>query len=168
MRARALVAILLAAFVAATLWLFVLVPSAHPRHADAIVVLAGDRDRLDTGLRLLHDGVAPELLLSRDPAPWHRADVVCVHKEVVCFHARPYSTQGEAETTTRLARTHRWHRIVIVTSRYHLRRARMLFHRCLHFTPSIVGAPTTVWDYVQNIPKEWAKLVYQVTLDRGC
>ena len=44
----------------------------------------------------------------------------------------------------------------------------MLFHRCLHFTPSIVGAPTTVWDYVQNIPWEWVKLVYQVTLDRGC
>src|SRR5438132_10864601 len=99
MRARALVAVLVAAFVAATLWLFVLVPSAHPRHADAIVVLSGDRDRLSTGLRLLHEGVAPELVLSRDPAPWHRADVVCARRDVVCFHAHPYSTQGEAEMT---------------------------------------------------------------------
>jgi uncharacterized SAM-binding protein YcdF (DUF218 family) len=167
-RARIVLVVVVGAFVAATLWLFVLAPSAHPRHDDAIVVLAGDRDRLDTGLRLLREDVAPTLVLSRDPAPWHRAAELCARSDFVCIHAHPYSTQGEAETVRRLARRHGWHRIVVVTSRYHLRRARMLFRRCLHSTPAFVAASTTFWDYVENIPWEWAKLVYQATIDRGC
>ena len=44
----------------------------------------------------------------------------------------------------------------------------MLFGRCLHSTPAFVAAPTTFWDYVENIPWEWGKLVYQLTIDRGC
>lgn len=168
MTARALLALLLAAFVAASLWLFVLVPSAHPRHADAIIVLAGDRDRLDTGLRLLRDHVAPELVLSRDPGPWREADALCARRNSICFHAHPYSTQGEAKTVARLARRYGWHRLVVVTSRYHVRRARILFQRCLHSTPAFVAAHTTFWDYVENIPWEWAKLAYHETIDRSC
>jgi uncharacterized SAM-binding protein YcdF (DUF218 family) len=86
----------------------------------------------------------------------------------VCFHAHPYSTQGEAERVAKLARGRGWKRIVIVTNRYHLRRAQMLFDRCLGRSPAMVSSPTSVWDYVLNIPWEWAKLTYQVTLDRGC
>src|SRR6266567_1823366 len=69
---RIAAALAVSAVVAASLWLFVLVPSAHPRKADAIVVLAGDRDRLGEGLALLHDHVAPRLVISLDPSPWPR------------------------------------------------------------------------------------------------
>jgi len=152
---------------AASLWLFVLVPSAHPRDADAILVLAGDRDRLDEGLALLHERVAPRLVISLDPAAWPRADGLCAHG-AICFHAHPYSTQGEAETTARLIRRRGWHSIVVVTSRYHLRRAQILFDRCLPSKPAFVAAQTTFTDYVANIAWEWGKLLYQLTIDRGC
>ncbi len=168
MRMGAAFGIVVVAFLALTAYLFMLVPSAHPRRADAIVVLAGDRGRLAEGLHLFHDHVAPTLALSRDPEPWPKANRLCASSRFVCFHAHPYSTRGEAETVARLARAHGWHSIVVVTSRYHLRRARVLFGRCMHPAPAFVAAHTTVLDYVFNVPREWAKLLYQEAVDRGC
>jgi uncharacterized SAM-binding protein YcdF (DUF218 family) len=164
---KRVIALLVAAFVAVSVWLFVLVPSAHPRHADAIVVLAGDRHRLEEGVRLLHEHVAPVLVISRDPDPWARADALCAHGSV-CFHAHPYSTRGEAETVARLVRAKGWHTLVVVTSRYHITRARMLFTRCLHTSLAFVAARTTTLDYIRYVPWEWVKLAYQFTIHRAC
>jgi uncharacterized SAM-binding protein YcdF (DUF218 family) len=167
-----IVALVLAAvvglLVAATLFLFVLVPSDTPKNADVIVVLSGDRARFTTGLRLFREGVAPTLLVSRDSRPWREVDALCGRDGVRCFHADPYSTEGEAETVERLSRDHDWNRIVVVTSRYHLRRARMLFERCLHRRPHVVAAQTTLLDYLGVVPWEWGKLLYQLTVDRSC
>jgi len=168
-RAAAFALLVLACgLVAATLVLFVAVQSDSPRHADAIVVLSGDRARLTTGLRLFHSHVAPTLLISRDGRPWRAADALCGRRGIVCFHARPYSTEGEAQTVERLGRGHHWRRLVVVTSRYHLRRARMLFERCTHRRPQVVAARTTTLDYLKVVPWEWGKLVYQLTIDRSC
>lgn len=156
------------ALVAATLVLFVFVQSDSPQRADAIVVLSGDRARLTTGLRLFHEHVAPTLLISRDDRPWPEADALCGRQGIRCFRADPYSTQGEAETVARLERGRDWEEIVVVTSRYHLRRARMLFERCTHRRPQVVAAETTALDYVEVVPWEWGKLLYQLTVDRSC
>jgi uncharacterized SAM-binding protein YcdF (DUF218 family) len=153
---------------AATLVLFVLVPSDEPRHADAIVVLSGDRARLTTGLRLYHAHVARTLLISRDGRPWKAVDALCGRRGIVCFRADPYSTEGEAETVVRLGRGHDWRELVVVTSRYHLRRARILFERCTHRKIDVVAARTTTLDYVEVVPWEWGKLLYQLTIDRSC
>jgi hypothetical protein len=166
--AALVVAALVGMLAAATLFLFVLVPSDSPRDADAIVVLSGDRARLTTGLRLFHEHVAPTLLISRDSRPWREVDALCRRGGVMCFRADPYSTQGEAETVERIARGRDWNRIVVVTSRYHVRRARMLFGRCLDHRPQVVAARTTLLDYVTVVPWEWGKLVYQLTVDRSC
>jgi hypothetical protein len=169
LRVVALVAaVLVGVLAAATVYLFVLVPSDSPRDADAIVVLSGDRARLETGLRLFHDKVAPTLLISRDSRPWRAVDALCGRPGIRCFHAEPYSTEGEAETFARLSRGRDWNRVVVVTSRYHLRRARMLFERCLHRRPQVVAARTTFLDYVEVVPWEWGKLAYQLTVDRSC
>ena len=154
--------------VAATLLLFVFVQSDSPRRADVIVVLSGDRARLTTGLRLFHAHVAPRLLISRDGRPWKAADALCGRRGIGCFRAQPYSTEGEAETVERLGRGRNWSRIVVVTSRYHLRRARMLFERCTHRRPDVVAARTTTFDYLKVVPWEWGKLLYQLTVDRSC
>ena len=167
-RVALLIAAIVGVLAAATLFLFVLVRSDSPRHADVIVVLSGDRARLETGLRLFHEHVAPTLLISRDSRPWRAVDALCGRRGIRCFHASPYSTEGEAQTVRRLARGRDWNRIVVVTSRYHLRRARMLFDRCLHRRPQVVAARTTFLDYVDVVPWEWGKLVYQLTLDRSC
>lgn len=164
---RFVIALVVVVLTAATLHLFVFVPSDRVQHADAIVVLSGVRSRVDTGLRLRERGVSQTLVISRDPARWRRGDKLCA-SGFVCFHAHPYSTQGEAEEVARLARSRGWKRIVIVTNRYHLRRAQMLFERCLGRAPLMVASRTSAWDYVLNVPWEWAKLTYQVTIDRAC
>jgi uncharacterized SAM-binding protein YcdF (DUF218 family) len=163
-----LLAAALAVFVALTLYLLVLVQSDDPKHADAIVVLSGDRKRLATGVRLFMQGVAPTLVISRDGRPWREADALCAGANIICFQANPYSTEGEAQEVGRLERKQGWRRIVIVTSRYHLRRARMLFDRCTGRRPQVVAAKTTVLNYLVDVPWEWGKLVYQLTVDRSC
>jgi uncharacterized SAM-binding protein YcdF (DUF218 family) len=158
----------LAVLIGLTLYLFVLVQSDDPKHADAIVVLSGDRKRLATGVRLFTDGVARTLVISRDGRPWREADALCAGARVICFQADPYSTEGEAREVGRLERKHGWRHIVIVTSRYHLRRARMLFDRCTGRRPQVVAAKTTPLNYLVDIPWEWGKLVYQLMIDRSC
>jgi uncharacterized SAM-binding protein YcdF (DUF218 family) len=148
-----------------------------PAHADVVVVLSGGRDtRLDPALRLMRRGVAPVLAISsvqRDPK-WIRARKLCsgaygkVRFRVLCFEASPYSTRGEAETVTKLAREHGWHRIVVVTSTYHVTRARMLFRRCFHGDLWTVGTSSPL----KYLPEEWAsetaKLAVQEFYERGC
>jgi hypothetical protein len=164
----------IAAFVAAVAlfalawWQFVFVGTDHPRRADVIVVLSGNLRRPATGLKLLHDHVAPLLMLSVAPNPEPPIAALCGRPEVRCFHASTYSTRGEARTVAKLARRHGWHSIVIVSSRYHLRRAHMLFRRCTKAALQMVPSSTTLWDYVTNAPLEVGKLAVQFTAERGC
>jgi hypothetical protein len=160
-------AVVLAAFVALTLYLFVLVRSDDPKRADAIVILSGDRKRLDTGLRLFREHVAPTLVISRDGRDWPAVDALCAGPRIMCFQAQPYSTRGESRQLARYERNRGWKRVVVVTSRYHIRRARMLFDRC-GVRPEMVAARTTFVDYVVDIPWEWGKLLYQLTRQRAC
>jgi uncharacterized SAM-binding protein YcdF (DUF218 family) len=150
---------------------------APPARADAVVVLSGGlNERLDPALALVRRGVAPVLAISsafRDPR-WTKAHRLCRGEEgptrfrVLCFEASPYSTRGEARSVARLARQHGWTRIVVVTSTYHVTRARMLFQRCYHGRLWVVGTGSTWW----RLPEEWAsetgKLLVQATVERGC
>jgi hypothetical protein len=150
---------------------------APPAHADAVVVLSGGRNsRLDPALKLMASGIAPVLAISspfRDPR-WTTAIRLCDGKtphpgfKVICFQAVPYSTRGEAETVARLARHDGWHRLVVVTSTYHVTRARMLFRRCYHEKLWTVGTSSPTL----RLPEEWAsetaKLVVQTVFERGC
>jgi uncharacterized SAM-binding protein YcdF (DUF218 family) len=172
-----IVAGLVVAWLVACLVLFVWPPSASspPAHADAVVVLSGNKARLAPALALIRRGVAPVLALStvqRTPH-WPEAERLCAtHRyagaHVVCFTAVPFSTQGEARTVTRLARERHWRSVVVVTSTFHLTRAHMLFRRCYHGTLTMVGSPSTWW----QLPEEWlsetGKLVVQLTIRRGC
>jgi uncharacterized SAM-binding protein YcdF (DUF218 family) len=148
-----------------------------PRSADAIVVLSGGRDsRLDPALALLRRGVAPILVISSpaEDRKWHSAQRICkapphaYRFRVLCFEAAPYSTRGEARAIARLAREHGWKRVAVVTSTYHVTRARMLVRRCYGGGLSMVGTSSTWW----KLPEEWAsetgKLLVQLTAERGC
>jgi uncharacterized SAM-binding protein YcdF (DUF218 family) len=172
------IAALLVVWLVACAVLFVW-PSAasSPRRADVVVVLSGDRNhRLDPALSLVRQGVAPLLVISSpgyDPK-WRKARQLCSpHRHstafrVLCFEADPYSTRGEARAIGRLAREHHWRRVVVVTSTFHVTRARMLVKRCYRGALTMVGADSTWW----RLPEEWAsetgKLLVQLTLRRGC
>ncbi|HZS25138.1 MAG TPA: YdcF family protein [Gaiellaceae bacterium] len=146
-----------------------------PKRADVIVVLSGSKRRLPPALALIRRGVAPVLALStvQRTKHWPQAQRLCAARRyagatVVCFTAQPFSTAGEARTLARLARQRGWRSIVVVTSRFHVTRAHMLFRRCWHGPLSFVAAPSPWW----QLPVEWAsetgKLAVQLTVQRGC
>ena len=117
-----------AATVLVNLKLFLWPSTSTLHHADAIVVFAGGNgERLNKGLALARDGYAPYLVASTAP------DQLCNAREsfsVICFSPDPSNTRGEAEAIGRLARKHRWNRLILVTSTYHVTRARLLLDRC--------------------------------------
>ena len=143
-------------------------------HADAVVVLSGSKhERLDRGLELMRQGVAPVLVLSNGLDPSQpRAPALCHHGgngfRVICFTPDPDSTRGEAEAVGRLTREHNWKRILLVTSRFHVTRARMLFDRCVDVDVDAVGVdyPWTTIPYA--VAGEWFKTVRALTYQRSC
>jgi uncharacterized SAM-binding protein YcdF (DUF218 family) len=166
---RALVALAVVALAAfAGLWVWLLLPGDRPAHADAIVVLAGDEGRIPEGVRLLRQHVAPRLELSVLPTDGPALTDLCGRPRVGCFHASPYSTRGEARTFARIAKRRGWKSAVIVSSRYHLRRSRMLFARCLDAKLFVVAGRTTAFDYLRNLFVEPGKYVIQVVRRQAC
>ena len=170
-------AALVAAWLVACAFLFVWPHTdTPPAHADAVVVLSGGLDRrLDPALALVRRGVAPVLAISSPSrGKWRKAQDLCSGRvkpagfRVLCFDPKPFGTQGEARAVARLARAHGWRRVVVVTSTFHVTRARMLFRRCYHGALWMVGSSWPWW----KLPAEWAsetgKLAVQLTVQRGC
>ena len=150
--------------------------SSPPPHADAGVVLSGGLNaRLDSALALMRRRVAPVLAISGvfHHGRWKKAEELCrgefhVRYRVLCFDPHPYSTRGEAETIARLARAHKWTRVVVVTSRFHVTRARMLVRRCYRGSLWVVGTSSPRWEIPQEWVSETGKLLVQLTVERGC
>jgi uncharacterized SAM-binding protein YcdF (DUF218 family) len=146
--------------------------------ADAVVVLAGGDSRLDVGLDLVRDGVAPVLVVSEDTTGRDDERVAfcaeggtsakLVDVEVVCRIASPYSTRGESRVVAQLAEKRDWDSIVVVSSRYHLFRAERLIERCTDTRLAMRGAPEPWWRNVIAVPTEWAKLALAETTRRDC
>ena len=146
-----------------------------PKKADVVVVLSGGRERLPPALALIRRGVAKTLAISSvsRTKPWPLGRYICARHRyagarVLCFDAVPYSTRGEAETVAQLAIEHHWSRIVVVTSRFHVTRAHLLFRRCFRGRLWMVGVRSRWW----RLPLDWAsetsKVLYQVTVQRTC
>ncbi len=167
-------AVFVVALLAASALMFVWPEQDRVTKADAVVVLAGSRSaRLDKALGLMHRHIAPVLVISDGRAPdWPQANRLCAEGSaafrVICFRSNPYSTRGEAEEVRRLAAAHRWRTVVVVTSTYHVTRARMLFERCLRGRVEVVGAPFSWAQLPELLASEWAKLTYALTVAREC
>lgn len=168
-------AALLVAFVVATGYMFIFPRTDPPGHADAVVVLSGGHNwRLDPALELMRRGVAPTLVISAvalDPN-WTKAHRICrdglPDKKVLCPIPDPYSTRGEARMIARLARQHGWHKIDVVTSRYHVFRARIVIRRCYHGELAMVGTHYPWLAAPLDWLSEWGKLIVQETVERSC
>ena len=117
-----------------------------PRHADAVVVLGPPQNngRVDTALSLIRQHVAASLVVSVPSDRQRRAMPLCTAQQdgfsVTCFQPHPATTRGEAEHVRDLARQHGWTSVVVVTSTYHVSRARMIFDRCLDGRLYLVAA----------------------------
>jgi uncharacterized SAM-binding protein YcdF (DUF218 family) len=142
--------------------------------ADAVVVLAGDRGRLPVALELIRAGVAPVLVVSEDEYWSDEARYNLCKRgritgtELICRYPVPDSTRGEVRFVTQLARSRGWRRLVVVTSRYHLFRAKRLFARCTDAELVFRGSKDDTLENLVAVPNEWAKLLLAETFRRGC
>ena len=131
--------------------------------ADAVVVLGGRPNRVPVGRRLLEEGVAPELLVFNATGEGD-GDTIYVRPD-------PYTTRGEARAVARIGRERGWRSVVVVTSTYHVTRARLLVERCYDGELRVVGArldgPRGLPDPLE-IAHEWAGFVHAFAVERGC
>jgi len=163
----------LAGLAVLTARLFVSPPVARVTPADAVVVLAGDAgDRLRGGIALVRAGVAPVLVL--DGQPDTDAVAALCHSpqpfEVVCLGPDPDSTRTEARAAGRLAAERGWTHLLVVTSRFHVTRAGVLFRRCVPATVTMSGTDPHygVRTEAKAVRHEWLGLLHAVVVDRGC
>lgn len=132
----------------------------HPKQdplqkSDAVFVLGGTeykarnsegqlRDSL--GVQLIREGWAPTLVISGghfDPQLW--TDKPCDRAEIdpkpLCFSPDPPNTLGEARELRRLADEHGWKRVIVVTFRPHIARARFIVEHCFGGQLIMVASP---------------------------
>jgi uncharacterized SAM-binding protein YcdF (DUF218 family) len=161
-------------WLAASAYLFVWPPDDRVRTADAIVVLGpgphGERLRKAKELLGRHD--APVLVASVPDTKkgWVELRSWCSQRRAMCFRARPFTTRGEARHVARLARRRNWSSLIVVTSRYHVVRTRILYGRCFDGALMVVGAPPSrrPIEVVERTMHEWGGLLNALTFERGC
>lgn len=118
-------------------------PSAAVRRTDAIVVLTGGQDRVETALGLLEKGAAPRLLVSGAAARLTLAELARAHgRDPVQLARRVTLGRAAATTAGNAAETAAWvtalveggtpvRSIRVVTAAYHMPRALLELGRAL-------------------------------------
>jgi len=164
-----IVAIAGIAFVALTARLFIWPQTDVPRRAGAIVVLGSDpvneMRRVQEGKKLLLAGDAPVMAISEAGQPCS----LYAAPRVICFSARPDSTQGEARYIGRMARLRHWHSVIVVAGRPQVSRARLRVERCFTGSVAMVGVdPTSFEQWVYQVAYEWGATIKALTVQRGC
>jgi uncharacterized SAM-binding protein YcdF (DUF218 family) len=154
--------------------LYVWPPQAAVRgRYDAIVVLSGDHgDRFGRAQVLASRGVAPVLVVLRpDDGPSSVTRPLCHQQQpyrVECVDPAVVSTAGDAATIDALAKVRRWRRVVVVTSRFHVVRSRLVLHRCAGVGATVAGSdpPFGVREWAQVVAHELAGTVQALTVLR--
>ena len=184
---RLLILVLMVAALAATQAARFLVLD-KPEKSDAIVVLAGETNaRPARGLELLRQGMAPRMFLDAE-------DGLLVYDQQLTEIAKRYlatfpeadrisvcpleerSTQGETVDVVNCLRPLGAHRVLIVTSDFHTRRALTIFsHRLPQYHWSIAAARNPAkfgdawWtnrEWAKSTFDEWTKLIWWEAVDR--
>lgn len=132
--------------------------SAAPRlvQSDAIVVLAGGRGRIEEGVRLFREGKGNELfLVGVDPlvrkSDLYRPRVGDPPAERVILEKASRNTLENAIFARDILVQHNVRSILLITSRYHLKRAAILFRHALPRDVAIYPYPV---DSV-NVKERW-------------
>lgn len=146
-----------------------------PESADAVVLFVGGKgERLEAALRLVRSGVADHLVIPNGTRPtWPQANRLCDggnEFRVICPEPDPESTRGEARAIARVADEEGWDRVVLVTSNYHVTRARILLSRCFDGTIDAVGAnpDLRLARHAQRVTHEVAGLAEAMFVNNGC
>lgn len=111
----------------------------EPHKADVIVVLAGDKgDRVTYGVNLYKEGYSNKLLftggeevegrIEADSMKEQALELGVVEKDVI-LEKESRSTYTNALFTKELIQKYNYKSAIIVTSKYHMRRARLVFNK---------------------------------------
>jgi hypothetical protein len=142
-----------------------------PLRVDAIVLLNGPGDRLDTALDLAWAQRAPVIVISRGSAYWGHGSA-CAPKipavTVVCFDPSPQTTRAEAEFAGRLAARHHWRSIALVTVVPQDAVARLEVGRCFSGNIYVVNAPLPRPEWPYQIAFQWGSLFKGLLIHRSC
>lgn len=164
-------------FVGFTLRLFVFPDLNAPEPSNAIVMLGGNgAGPFDKALALAKEGWAPNVVFSL--TPYQNCEPSLVHlppihlppkEHVLCFHANPRTTQGEARAIAHLASLHHWDRVIVVMPTTQASRARLRVGRCYAGQVLEVGVtPPGFWAWVRGITYEWAAMFKAWVLQPSC
>ncbi len=160
----------------------------EPKTSDAIVVLAGETNvRPARALELLHQGLAPHVFLDAETRDriYDQQLVEIAQRYVnglgegnritVCPIAG-FSTLAEADDAARCLQSIGAHRVLIVTSEFHTRRALLIFrHRLPQYQFSVAAARNPAqfgeawWtnrEWAKTTFDEWLKTVWFEAVDR--
>lgn len=160
----------------------------RPEPADTIVVLAGETNvRPARALELLRQGVASHVLLNVetrdliydqrliDIAQKYVNGLPEANRVSVC-PITGFSTVSEAGDARRCLQSLGAHRVLIVTSEFHTRRARMIFrHRLPQYQFSVAAAHSprgfgNAWwtnrEWAKATFDEWSKILWWAAVDR--
>jgi uncharacterized SAM-binding protein YcdF (DUF218 family) len=142
-----------------------------PKGADAVVALTGSESTLPAAQALVGGGIAPTLVVSAEQNSRDKARTrLCRSKpdDVICIYAGPFTSVGEAQAISQLARRRDWDTVVVVTSDYETFRADRAFQRCGDFRIATYGVDEPTWRTALGIPLEWVKLAVSETVRRSC
>ncbi|MEL7206632.1 MAG: YdcF family protein [Actinomycetota bacterium] len=165
--------------VAASFWRWVVrapnTPVGQVAPADAVVIFVGGRgERLERARELLEVGVATRLVVPNGTAvedPELRDFCRQRHPfEVICPAVTSHDTGGEAQAIAALATEQGWRRLVMVTSGYHLGRARLRLARCFDGEIQAVGTEHHLPPLIlaRTMAREWLGHIEARTVERSC
>lgn len=155
-----LIVIAAMAWAAGLLWFASAIPAKVAditTHTDAIVVLTGGAERIETGLTLLDEGLADHLFVSGVGEQVKPGDLLPRTpslkpevREKITVGTAANNTPGNALETAAWARTMNVHSIRLVTAAYHMRRSLLEFHAAM---PDIIIVPHAV--FPPSVKSDW-------------
>jgi uncharacterized SAM-binding protein YcdF (DUF218 family) len=167
----ALAVLLLSGAVTARTFIWPDLPPVPPR-VDAIVELGGAavHGRGLLALQLARAHRAPYLVQSTivEDAGTHRCLPPVDDVTVLCFHADPGTTRGEAEAIGRLAEQYHWKSVVLVTTPDQAWRARLRTSRCFPGPVYVATSPLPAIQFLWEVPYQAAASVKALTWERAC
>jgi hypothetical protein len=158
------------AFLAITVVLFVWPATDSPHHVDAILSFNGPNEgaREDLAVSLAEKGYAPVLLFSRGG---FGDETACPHVHrvvVVCFVDVTDNTRGEARFAAHYATQHHLRSLMIVPGRPQTTRAHVLLERCFSGKIVVDPASETLLRFPRDVLHEWGGLLETLFVERGC
>lgn len=132
---------------------------------DAIVVPTGGAGRIVRGLRLIEAGRAKRMLVSGVATGLRKADLIAANGHAAAITCcvdlgrEAVDTRSNAEETARWVREHRYRSVRLVTSDWHMARARMELGAALDRDVAIVRDGVRAEQRLGPLVNEYNKLI---------